>query len=82
MHYICMCVCTHLVVLICIHLNVDIHYVFVYAYLYSIQVHIHVGKFAYVPPPKTVLYLIVVGGEQPSRGMPGGAMPSGVKAIG
>jgi len=22
------------------------------------------------------------GGEQPSRGMPGGAMPSGVKAIG
>src|SRR6218665_408950 len=33
-------------------------------------------------PPKTVLYLIVVGGEQPSRGMPGGAMPSEVKAIG
>jgi len=33
-------------------------------------------------PPKTVLYLIMVGGEQPSRGMPGGAMPSGVKAIG
>src|SRR6218665_1906127 len=32
--------------------------------------------------PKTVLYLIVVRGEQPSRGMPGGAMPSGVKAIG
>jgi len=31
---------------------------------------------------KTVLYLIVVGDEQPSRGMPGGAMPSGVKAIG
>ena len=34
-------------------------------------------------PLKTVLYLtVVVGGEQPSRGMPGGAMPSGVKAIG
>ena len=33
-------------------------------------------------PPKTVLYLIVVGGEQPRRGMPGGAMPSGVKVIG
>jgi len=32
--------------------------------------------------PKTVLYLIVVGGEQPSRGMPGGAIPSEVKAIG
>ena len=34
-------------------------------------------------PPKTVLYFIVVGGgEQPSRGMPDGAMPSGVKATG
>src|SRR6218665_1766936 len=32
--------------------------------------------------PKTVLYLIAVGGEQPSRGMPGVAMPSWVKAIG
>jgi len=32
--------------------------------------------------PKTVLYLIVVVGEQPSRGMPGGAMPLGVKVIG
>jgi len=31
---------------------------------------------------KTVLYLIVVGGVQPSRGMPGGAMPLGMKAIG
>ena len=35
-----------------------------------------------VNPPKTVLYLIVVGGEQPIRGMPGRAMPSGVKVIG
>ena len=25
---------------------------------------------------KTVMYLIVVGGEQPSKGMPGEAMPS------
>jgi len=34
-------------------------------------------------PPKTYLLLTVVGGgEQPSRGMPGGAMPSEVKATG
>src|SRR6218665_2665352 len=33
------------------------------------------------PPPKTNLHLTAVGGEQPSRGMPGGAGPSGVKVI-
>ena len=33
-------------------------------------------------PPKTVLYLIMTNySVQPSRGMPGGAMPSGVKAL-
>ena len=35
-----------------------------------------------VYPPKTNLHLTAVGGgEQPSRGMPGGAGPSGVKVI-
>src|SRR6218665_1631202 len=37
-----------------------------------------------MPPansPKTVLYLIVLGGEQSSRGMPGGAMRSGGRPL-
>jgi len=33
-------------------------------------------------PAKTELHGTVVGGEEPSRGMPGEAMPSEVKAIG
>src|SRR6218665_1746033 len=43
---------------------------------------VFVCPYMYVSLPKTVLYLIVVGGEQPSRGIPGGAIPSEVKAIG
>ena len=35
-----------------------------------------------MPPSKTYLHLIVVVGEQASRGVPGEAMPFGVKAIG
>jgi len=34
------------------------------------------------PTPKPILHLTVVGGKQPSWGMPGGAMPSVVMAIG
>ena len=56
-------------------------YIYLYKHTY-IYICMYVCEYTMYTPPKTVLYLIVVGGEQPSRGMPGGAMPLGVKAIG
>src|SRR6218665_798550 len=54
-----------------------------YLFMYICECEgIHTCIYIWLSPPNTVLYLNVVGGEQPSRGMPGGAMPSGVKAIG
>ena len=52
--------------------------IFLYISIYQIYIDLYI----YISSPKDRSVPHRGGGEQPSRGMPGGAMPSGVKAVG